>query len=382
MSTFNNNKGNNTNNTTNTKKARAAAGTSAKKVFHRPTAKQVEKMAESRVKKGEIKLPPVKILYLAKASDAERESALKAFIACAGSSTPPTPPASPVTPVNPVSPNGPPNISIGKLMVPTILLAIDVGYHRDPRIYCGNDKQEHITEKYDQNEMEPLKVTFRDNILWVVDGGRRLLAAIERGKTEVEIQLVDENWSREKEAEVYRDQNKYRIQVSAYQQFIASLVAKNPTARLLVAVCEQYGLRVCDKASDFDRPLKAVGTALKIMDGTFGKRSGKYTFSWMLSIMENCNWFNDRTFLREAVSVVFLNAFAAVMVEADKAGKITGYTNKLENTLVQLSPQLVRAYGRVQYPLMSAQGSTTTILKEIGRGTVKATDILKVVANP
>ena len=148
MSTFN------TNNTTNTKKARAAAGTSAKKVFHRPTAKQVEKMAEARVKKGEIKLPPVKILYLAKASDAERESALKTFIACAGGSTPPTPPTPPVTPVNPASPNGPMNVNIAKLTVPTILLAIDVGYHRDPRMYHSDKLQRYITENFNTNEMK------------------------------------------------------------------------------------------------------------------------------------------------------------------------------------------------------------------------------------
>lgn len=382
MSTFNNNKGNNTNNTNNTKKARAAAGTSAKKVFHRPTAKQVEKMAEARVKKGEIKLPPVKILYLAKASDAERAAALKSFVACAGGSTPPTPPTPPVTPVNPASPNGPMNVNIAKLTVPTILLAIDVGYHRDPRMYHSDKLQRYITENFNTNEMDPLKVNFRDNILWVVDGGRRLLAAIDHGETEIQIQLVDEDWSREKEAEVYWNQDEYRIPITPYQQFVAKLVGKNITSKLLVAICEQYGLTVSNKARGIDRPFRAVGTAMKILDSTFGKRSGKYTFSWMLSIMEAVNWFEDRTFLLGAVSGVFLNAFAAVMVEADKADKITGYTNNLQNTLVQLSPHLVRAYARVQYPLMSAQGSTTTILKEIGRGTVKATDILKVVANP
>ena len=159
-------------------------------------------------------------------------------------------------------------------------------------------------------------------------------------------------------------------------------MGKNTSSKLLVAICEQYGLTVSNKARGIDRPFRAVGTAMKILDSTFGKRSGKYTLSWMLSIMEAVNWFEDRTFLLGAVSGVFLNAFAAVMVEADKAGKISAYTTNLQNTLVQLSPHLVRAYARVQYPLMSAQGSTTTILKEIGRGTVKATDILKVVANP
>lgn len=378
MSTFNNNKGNNSNNTNNTKKARAAAGTSAKKVFHRPTAKQVEKMVDARIRKGDIPLPPEKILYLAKASEAERESALKAFVACGGGSTPPTPPSTPVTPVNPKSPN-PLAVAIGKMKVSTILLAIDVGYHRDPRMYHSDNRQKFITEHFDANKMDPLKVNFRNNILWVVDGGRRLLAAIDHGETEVEIQLVNESWTREEEADVYKDQDKNRIHVTAYQQYVAGLVSKNPTARQLLAITEQYGLSVCDRSFEFARPFRAVAAALKILDSKFGKVTGKYTFSWMLSIMEAANWFEDRTFLRGAVSTVFLNAFANVMVEADKAGKISAYTTNLQKTLVQLSPQLVRAYGRVQYPLMSAQGSTTTILKEIGRGVLKATDILKVV---
>ena len=189
-------------------------------------------------------------------------------------------------------------------------------------------------------------------------------------------------WTREHEAEVYGEQNKNRILVSPGQQYTANLVAKDRTALLVQLICKQFNLTVCpSSARNVARPLRAVATAMDIVEGRFGEKSGKYTFSWMLSIMENVNWFEDRTFLLGAVSSVFLNAFAAVMVEADKAGKITGYTNNLHRTLVQLSPQLVRAYGRVQYPLMSAQGSTNTILKEIGRGALKATDILKVV-NP
>ena len=345
MSTFNNNKGNN-----NTKKARTAAGTSAKKVFNRHTAAQVERAVDTNYRKGSYTIPPVDPLYLVKATDAERASALKA-------------------------------LPIPATEAPAILLAIDLGYHRDPRMYAMHEKQKNLTAEFDLERMDAILVSYRDGILWVVDGC--LFAAIEAGVSLDKLPIkMNTGWTREHEAEVYGEQNKNRILVSPGQQYTANLVAKDRTALLVQLICKQFNLTVCpSSARNVARPLRAVATAMDIVEGRFGEKSGKYTFSWMLSIMENVNWFEDRTFLLGAVSSVFLNAFAAVMVEADKAGKITGYTNNLHRTLVQLSPQLVRAYGRVQYPLMSAQGSTNTILKEIGRGALKATDILKVV-NP
>lgn len=345
MSTFNNNKGNN-----NTKKARTAAGTSAKKVFNRHTAAQVERAVDANYRKGSYTIPPVDPLYLVKATDAERASALKA-------------------------------LPIPATEAPAILLAIDLGYHRDPRMYAMHEKQKNLTAEFDLERMDAILVSYRDGILWVVDGARCLFAAIEAGVSLDKLPIkMNTGWTREHEAEVYGEQNKNRILVSPGQQYTANLVAKDRTALLVQLICKQFNLTVCpSSARNVARPLRAVATAMDIVEGRFGEKSGKYTFSWMLSIMENVNWFEDRTFLLGAVSSVFLNAFAAVMVEADKAGKITGYTNNLHRTLVQLSPQLVRAYGRVQYPLMSAQGSTNTILKEIGRGALKATDILKVV---
>lgn len=345
MSTFNNNKGNN-----NTKKARTAAGTSAKKVFNRHTAAQVERAVDTNYRKGSYTIPPVDPLYLVKATDAERASALKA-------------------------------LPIPATEAPAILLAIDLGYHRDPRMYAMHEKQKNLTAEFDLERMDAILVSYRDGILWVVDGARCLFAAIEAGVSLDKLPIkMNTGWTREHEAEVYGEQNKNRILVSPGQQYTANLVAKDRTALLVQLICKQFNLTVCPSSTrNVARPLRAVATAMDIVEGRFGEKSGKYTFSWMLSIMENVNWFEDRTFLLGAVSSVFLNAFAAVMVEADKAGKITGYTNNLHRTLVQLSPQLVRAYGRVQYPLMSAQGSTNTILKEIGRGALKATDILKVV---
>lgn len=345
MSTFNNNKGNN-----NTKKARTAAGTSAKKVFNRHTAAQVERAVDTNYRKGSYTIPPVDPLYLVKATDAERASALKA-------------------------------LPIPATEAPAILLAIDLGYHRDPRMYAMHEKQKNLTAEFDLERMDAILVSYRDGILWVVDGARCLFAAIEAGVSLDKLPIkMNTGWTREHEAEVYGEQNKNRILVSPGQQYTANLVAKDRTALLVQLICKQFNLTACpSSARNVARPLRAVATAMDIVEGRFGEKSGKYTFSWMLSIMENVNWFEDRTFLLGAVSSVFLNAFAAVMVEADKAGKITGYTNNLHRTLVQLSPQLVRAYGRVQYPLMSAQGSTNTILKEIGRGALKATDILKVV---
>ena len=201
MSTFNNNKGNN-----NTKKARTAAGTSAKKVFNRHTAAQVERAVDTNYRKGSYTIPPVDPLYLVKATDAERASALKA-------------------------------LPIPATEAPAILLAIDLGYHRDPRMYAMHEKQKNLTAEFDLERMDAILVSYRDGILWVVDGARCLFAAIEAGVSLDKLPIkMNTGWTREHEAEVYGEQNKNRILVSPGQQYTANLVAKD-------RCCDGYGYR-------------------------------------------------------------------------------------------------------------------------------------------
>lgn len=382
MSKFND-KGNNTNSTkktntkkTDTKKARTAAGTSAKSVFRRPTAKQVEQRVDALYRKG-VTPPPVEILYLAKATDAERKTALKAFLASPAASKVSAPSAVAAT-----SSGNPLSLTAAQGSAPVILLAIDLGYHRDPRKYYVDNRQKGLTENFSLQSMDPLRVSYRDGILWVVDGGRRLMAAIENGYKELPICFVDD-WTREKEAEVYAKQNLYRIMLSLGQQHKAGLVAGEEIPKRLEALCAYYGMTICrDSGKNEDRPFRAIGTANKILNRSFGDVSGNFAMSWIFSTIDKANWFNCQRFQKAAVSSIFLNAFAAVLDEAEKTGKRTQYGTNLNRALVQLSPQLIYAYAHVEYPLMSRQGSTNTIMKAIARGTLKAPDILKVVPIP
>jgi len=127
--------------------------------------------------------------------------------------------------------------------------------------------------------------------------------------------------------------------------------------------------------------MKTVTAETRILKSTFGSTTGKYVLCWMFCVIDAVSWFKDRVYLKNAVSNVFLDSFAQVFIEGEAEGRITVYDKNLKRELKKLSPQLICAYGRVEYPLMIRQGSTTTILKAIACGTLFTRDILKTV-NP
>ena len=261
--------------------------------------------------------------------------------------------------------------------IPAILLAIDLGYHSDPRSFYTTAKQKGLTKDFNQEIMDPLLVSYRDGIYWVVDGGRRLLAALDNGITDISANII-QGHTREQEADIYADQNKYRILVTPYQKYAARLVAMRKTEILIQMICDQYGITVCQSAKDVDRPLRAIGTAVEIVSSTYGKDSGKYVFCWMLALMKSVEWLNDRTYVMNALTSWFMRSLSQVYAEAEKIGKVPAFTKNLQKSLIKLSPQLIYNYGRVNYPLMTKEGSTMTVLSAIARGALKASDILKV----
>ena len=261
--------------------------------------------------------------------------------------------------------------------VPAFLLARDLGYASDPRMFHATEKQKGLTKDFNLKIMDPLLVSYRDGIYWVVDGGRRLLAALDNGITDIPVNII-QGYTREQEADLYANQNKYRILVTPFQKYAARLVAMRKTEILIQMICDQYGITVCQSAKDVDRPLRAIGTAVEIVSSTYGKDPGKYVFCWMLALMKSVEWLNDRTYVMNALTSWFMRSLSQVYAEAEKIGKVPAFTKNLQKSLIKLSPQLIYNYGRVNYPLMTKEGSTLTVLSAIASGALKASDILKV----
>lgn len=342
--------------------------------IRRPSAKQVEKNVDKM--SGQIQAPAVKALYLAKGDGKQVHPAI------------PMPVAAPGGPGG-NGPEGPNPANKNTLAYipnfPLFKLALDLGYHADPRAEYTTEKMTGLIENFSKDEVGALLVNRRKDDpdperLWVVDGGRRLLAATENGWDTIPVFLLPEV-TREQEGELYAHQDQYSVQVSPNQKHQARLVAKRRTARELQAICQQFKLTICKSSHGVARPMRAVATATKIMESTYGAATGKFVLCWMLCVMDAADWFNDRAFLKDAVSSIFLSAFADVFTEAEAEGKIKEYSENLKKRLVKLSPQMIYCYGRVEYPLMTRKGSTVTILKKLASGVLRPSDIFKVI-NP
>lgn len=256
-------------------------------------------------------------------------------------------------------------------MVPPSILAIDLSYHRDPRELQSRAQSIRMAEHFDSNKFDYPVVSYRDGILWVVDGGRRVLTALLCGIKTFPVRIIH-GLTRDDEAALFETQNQNQIPVKPLHRYLAKLVDKDELAICVECICKEFGLVMTDKGGDIERPLRAVATVMGIAETV-----SPYALTWVLTAMDLSHWFDDRTYLMRALSGTYLRAFSSVYVESVRANRKNAWLCNLVNELRKLSPTIVEAYGRITYPLTTLQGCLTVTLKRIAKGDLDAEEILK-----
>jgi hypothetical protein len=250
-----------------------------------------------------------------------------------------------------------------KVNISVDVLALDLSYQRDPRKEMK--KVYNLMEGWDDEHADDIVVSYRDGILYVMDGGHRLLAAILLGIDTLTVRVL-EGKTRETEAAYFESQKDKETTLKPAQTFKAGMVSKDPTVAAIYTICNQFGLTVTSHMKNVARPMRAIVAARTVVDNP--AIDGTDCLSWMFSVMETAWWLESRSKLTGALTSKMIFAFQDVYIDGMRKGQLDEYTSNLCSVLRSCSPSIVSAYGVLMQPGDEQRAQAMGALKQIAVG--------------
>lgn len=122
--------------------------------------------------------------------------------------------------------------------IPLMLLAVHPTVQRAPR---GHERK--IAAKWDRRKAGAVVVSYRDGVFHIIDGQHRYLAARMAGESTMTCQIY-ENLTLQDEARIFGHQSDDVKLLSTKELFRANVIAEEPEATALSALCNEYGIVV------------------------------------------------------------------------------------------------------------------------------------------
>ena len=183
--------------------------------------------------------------------------------------------------------------------LPIELLRIDT-YQRPVQ-----KKVKEIASKWDSEKVGIIEVSYRDDEFWVVDGQNRMEAAKLVGITLLYCQ-ISTNKTKKDEAIAFVHQNDGVTLVSSFDTFNALVEAEDPNALIIKELCNQYHVRYYKERR---ATTPALGGMSAIMDVC--EKFGAEGVEWVLGMVQDLGWHNDRKAYCDAVIRALSNVYAS-----------------------------------------------------------------------
>ena len=129
-------------------------------------------------------------------------------------------------------------------LIPISNLVSNQEYQRE--IKAGHVRE--TAENFDLFQVNPVKVSRRDGINYVIDGQHTVeIVAAASGSRETPVWcMVYDNLVYEHEADIFAEQQRFKRKLTPYEIFKASIEAGNEKELLIKDLIESYGLRISD----------------------------------------------------------------------------------------------------------------------------------------
>lgn len=155
----------------------------------------------------------------------------------------------------------------------------------------------------------PLLDSYRYGVLYNLNGAHRQAMTIELGIEALPVKVL-EGLAREQEAKLVKDQDEEVAMVKPAHKFKADITAREETASVIYALCESIGLTATNKTRGIVSPMKAITFAVNIVGNKV--IDGADCLYWMLSLMEEAKWFEERKILLGALTSHFMYGFMGI----------------------------------------------------------------------
>lgn len=248
------------------------------------------------------------------------------------------------------------------------VLSMDMDYQRD-----SQQKSKRLRQEFDYNKLDPITLSYRDGLLFVIDGGHRIDAAIYNG-IHILPACIHEGMTKEEEAERFAEQDRNEVGLRPYDKFKAHLVYSEPIDTAIKTVCDKYGLTVSEKGKGVDRPMTAIDGCRSIMKSVLF--DGAACLDWMFGIMDKVNWLENKAAITKIV-----DAFRSAYTEAIREDRVEEYTANLIEGLSHINVKHFTGYASVKFPQFDHRMSAKAAMQAIARGDITFDDIKAIADN-
>ena len=235
------------------------------------------------------------------------------------------------------------------------LLCIDYTYQR------SMDKK--AIKEFDKSRCDVLLVSYRNGLLYIIDGQHRLDKATSANVRFLLVRLVNglTGLTLEEEAKRFYEQNEGKVPIATMDGHKSALVYGEPVHTTLQRHCDKHGLKVTKGGAKRGFKFNCVEqccSLLKSFQATGGQEAMDAFLEWLFGIYENAGWMKNE-WIGIACTAKFINALGIIYrfeynrVSAsaydpttDTPSRLTTYAANLATVLKQLSPENLELYAR------------------------------------
>lgn len=181
---------------------------------------------------------------------------------------------------------------------------IDRRYQTDLR--CNRKSK--LAENWDIRLCDPIKVSYRNGELLVLDGWHRCQAAIQNGEATLPCYLYLD-LAFEEEVSLFINQNKNVLKISPKELWFGMLAGQYPRASALKAVFDAYGFDVYSTPGRHPKhSISSIGTIMEITDTMTSDEVTDWA-EWTFHILSTLNWGSLRGGTYDRIILAFNNVY-------------------------------------------------------------------------
>lgn len=240
--------------------------------------------------------------------------------------------------------------------VPLYMIALDENYQRTENF--SKAKGDQIAANFIEEAYDPIKLNWRNGLLYCPAGQHRIYAHIIMKKEFITAELFRVPY--EAEIEIYLSQDDNRSKLTPYDRYKAGLAAKKETSLALQEICTEFGVVILPRVTNVPRQLRSLTIAEDVLR-TYGERG----LRWILSVLSESGWLDEPRALDSRIFRALRNTYRkAILISVEE---VESCKHRIITIFSETTPERFYASSQIKIPTMDAEVAMTRVLTDILR---------------
>lgn len=233
----------------------------------------------------------------------------------------------------------------GYQRVPLYLLSIPRYQRRE------KNKVKKIASEWNEIKCDPLKVSYRDGKLWIVDGRQRHAAATLIGKGNLMGRIITDMTELE-EFYDYEEQNDNKAAMSVYDKIVGRAALGLNPGKEIMRICDESGIILTGRNGNVGEC--SCPSAIQFSYKTVGEAGMK----WVFKLIDAMGW----KYTRNGYKNTLVRAMTLTYAEVDDAALAF---DRLVNKFGRMNPDDVIALAKKEFPGRTSTAALAALFREV-----------------